>query len=379
MCHTFLPGYRAGGPIRSISNLLEELSGDFAFKVVTRERDLAGDAPYPGIEPDRWSRRGAIDVLYLSPPKLGTRRMIREIGGIEFDLIYLNSFFSFRFSILPLVMLRLGLIPSKPVVLAPRGEFSPGALGIRGWKKRLFIFLASLIRLHRRITWHATSPDEIDDIRRVFGQGATVVGAPNLVRPIRPEPKRARREKQPGTLTIAFLSRISPKKNLDFALKTLRGVGAAVTLDICGPVCDRGYWRKCRKIIASLPENIKVLYHGELPYPETREFLSRRDIFYLPTRGENFGHAVWEALSAGCPALVSDLTPWRGLEEKGAGWDLPLARPDLFEAVLRRAAAMNDTELEEWSRRAGDFAREFETDGRTAEKSRQLFLGALIQ
>lgn len=60
---------------------------------------------------------------------------------------------------------RLGLLPLVPVILAPRGEFSPGALGLKAWKKRPYIELTRMIGLHRGITWQASSEREAGDIR----------------------------------------------------------------------------------------------------------------------------------------------------------------------------------------------------------------------
>ena len=49
-CDYYLPGYKAGGPVRSISQLVGALGKEFSFKVVTRDRDLGDDDSYPGIE-----------------------------------------------------------------------------------------------------------------------------------------------------------------------------------------------------------------------------------------------------------------------------------------------------------------------------------------
>ncbi len=40
----------------------------------------------------------------------------------------------------------------------------------------------------------------------------------------------------------------------------------------------------------------------------------------LQTLGENYGHVIIEALSAGCPCIISDSTPWKSLEESGIGF-----------------------------------------------------------
>ena len=68
------------------------------------------------------------------------------------------------------------------------------------------------------------------------------------------------------------------------------------------------------------------------------------DLFLLPTRGENFGHAIFDALEVGLPVLISDQTPWRELEQIGAGWSLSLADPDRFAAAIDRMAALGPGE-----------------------------------
>lgn len=377
MCDYYLPGFRGGGPIRSVSNLLEALKGDFDFKVVTRDRDLTSAAPYRGVALNRWNRVGAAEVLYLSPKNLRSRGLARHLNRIDYDLLYLNGFFTFRFSILPLLLLRSGAVARKPVILAPRGEFSPGALGIKAYKKRLFLAAARAAGLYRGLTWQASGEGERKDIKREWGGRARTVIAPNLVRAGRENQERPFREKKPGTLRIVYFSRITPKKNLDFALHTLHDLPGAVTFDIGGPRDDRRYWTRCRETISSLPSNIKVVYHGDIAPKHGAERLKDSHLFYLPTRGENFGHAIWEALLAGCPVLISDCTPWRNLEDRSVGWDLPLEEPEAFKRVLHRMVEMDEGEFNRLSRRAREFALQIGSESSAVEKNRELFIAAL--
>jgi glycosyltransferase involved in cell wall biosynthesis len=74
-------------------------------------------------------------------------------------------------------------------------------------------------------------------------------------------------------------------------------------------------------------------------------------MLFLPTTGENFGHAIFEALSCAVPVLISDTTPWRGLAAIRAGWDLPLQDPTAFAAVIDAYLAMS--EAERWQLQRG--------------------------
>jgi glycosyltransferase involved in cell wall biosynthesis len=122
-----------------------------------------------------------------------------------------------------------------------------------------------------------------------------------------------------------FISRISPKKNLLFALRMLQSVLGDISFDIYGPIEDARYWNRCEKAIGTLPPNVRVKYMGMVEHEKVGEVFAEHDLFLFPTLGENYGHVICEALSAGCPVLISDQTPWRHLQEEGAGWDIPLA------------------------------------------------------
>ncbi len=335
----YLPGYKSGGPVRTIANLVEVLGGEFDFRIVTSDRDATETEPYPGIGPG-WNDVGKAKVLYLAPNRRGLRAVARILRATPHDTLYLNSLLDPDFSLKPLLAQKLGLAPRTRCVIAPRGECADAALQLKAVKKRLFLFAASLCRLHRGVVWQASAPHEETDLRRVLGNGITTRIAPNLPAmpaAAMPEPGRA----DGDALRICFLSRVSPMKNLTFALEVLRGVGIPVRFDIYGPVRDASYWRRCSALLQELPRDVEAQYRGSVEHAQVAAVLAQYDLFFLPTLGENFGHVIFEALSAGTPVLISDRTPWRGLEAAGAGWDLPLDRPDLFRDRIRALAGLD--------------------------------------
>ena len=50
----YLPGYRAGGPIRTLANMVDRLSDDFAFRIITQDRDAGEREPYADVARDSW-------------------------------------------------------------------------------------------------------------------------------------------------------------------------------------------------------------------------------------------------------------------------------------------------------------------------------------
>ena len=370
----YLPGYKAGGPIRTLANMVDRLGNEFKFKIITADRDFDDTKPYPEIKLDGWNNVGKTDVFYISQKKRSLRDFRKLLCSTEYDILYLNSFFSPHFTIKLLLLRRLRLIPDRPLVIAPRGEFSPGALGLKSLKKRVYITAAKAFGLYKGAVWQASSEHEEADIRRWFGNDARVVIAPNLPPVISAaDGPVAVKEKTRGCLKIIFLSRISRKKNLDGALEMLKGLNGDVQFNIYGPMEDKVYWAECQKIISSLPENIEVQYCGSVEHNKVSTVMSEHDIFLFPTLGENFGHVILEALCAGCPILISDQTPWRDLEEKGVGWDLPLDQPELFRKVLQRGVDMNDEEYVKWSERTRKYGLGVIKDDGVVEQNRRLF------
>lgn len=374
----FPPGYKFGGPGRSVYNLVNTLRRDFDFSIVTSDRDIGDNAAYPNIPADQWIDAFGVRLRYCSPERMNLRFAEKLVRETPHDLLYLNSFFATRFAIAPLLARRLGVLPRVPTVVAPRGEFSDGALMLKHFKKRIYMEAGKTLGLFDGLNWHASSSLEMVDIKKAIGAAECDISiASNLAAPLadNPPPHLSR---EPGApLRVIFLSRISPKKNLVYALEVLSGIELPVSLSIIGPEEDAAYASQCRAIIARLPGTIKVEWIGSLPPEKVPQAMSDHDLFFLPTLGENFGHVIAEALGAGTPVLLSDTTPWRGLEKLGVGHDLPLSEMERFRDALRDAWHQNQSDAARMRHRAASYARERQRGGADVEANRDLFRRAL--
>lgn len=340
----YLPGYKFGGPVRSIANMIEALSDEFDFRVFTLDRDLGDEEPYPGVTPDRWNERENCRVFYCSPENLTASTILEVTRRTGPDTLYFNGLMNARFTIYPLLLRKLGLLDVPRVLLAPRGQLSSEALALKAWKKRSYLTLARLFGLFRDVEWHATSPEEEREIRGQIPGDPPVVRAPNF-RVRGPEEPFRGRPKKPGRLDAVFLSRIDPKKNLHYALELLGGLQGDVTFDVYGPVDDAAYRDRCRAIAENLASNVQVKFAGPVAPDAVLKVLSRYHLFFFPTRNENHGHVIDEALRAGCPVLISDRTPFGDLEDRGAGWVVDLDAAGSFRDRLRRMLALDDEDF----------------------------------
>lgn len=366
----YLPGFRAGGPVRAISNTIARLASAADFFVVTRDHDADG-SKYGDVEAGRWTESPAGRVLYA--PRLTPALLQRCVADTGCDVIWLNSFFS-RGSIGVLASRRLGRI-RRPVLLAPRGEFSPGALALKRYRKAIVMRLLRWTGCLASIHWLASSTVERDDIADTMG-ASPITCVPESIADV-PAADGPWPAKSPRRLRAVFAGRIAATKNLLFLLEALERCGDGdIDLDIVGPLEDPDYWARCGTVMQRLPANVSVKYRGETAHRDLQRRLSTYDVMILPTLGENFGHIIVEAWAAGCPVLVSDRTPWRQLRSSGLGWDVPLDQQAWIGAIRECLDLGADAHLM-MRRRSREHARRVWQDGAAGDASlRRLFEGA---
>jgi glycosyltransferase involved in cell wall biosynthesis len=233
-------------------------------------------------------------------------------------------------------------VQTERVLIAPRGELARSALVVNSAKKRLAGALLRTLGLPRNVIWHATSAHEVADIKRFMrGRHVDVVEQPSTG-PI-PAPDIGL-SPDGGVLRLIQVGRIVPIKNLLLTLRALALVKAPVALRIVGSIENPGYWRQCETVLQSLPSNVTVSRDGHLTSEDVRLALVDSDAMILPTRGENFGHAIAESLAIGCPVLIPPTTMWTDMVRQGAGRLIDVDSPELVATALEAQANMTPEE-----------------------------------
>jgi glycosyltransferase involved in cell wall biosynthesis len=366
----YAPGYRAGGPIQSLVNLTSALS-EFDFFIVTSDTDHHSETPYTEVQANRWSTyREHIQVCYLSADKITRTDFERLLNEVRPDTIYLNSLFSPRFTLLPLRMLR-----QKPndcsVIVAPRGMLKSSALKEKATKKKVFLILAKILGWYKDIHWHATNAAEADEIRRHMGGNPAIWIADNLSSA--PIETLALKQKKSGQLNLLCLARISPEKGIEEALKFLEGKdwNGQLAVDLIGAQQSPPFLNRCQEIANGLT-GVNCRFLGEMHPSEVAKRWKDYHFLYLPTRGENFGHAIAESFNHGTPVIISDQTPWRNLEERGVGWDLPLQTKE-FGDIVQHCVEMDQSAYDAMAHRAWSYAQEIGQKLDRLQSTRELF------
>ena len=314
----YLPGYKDGGPVRSIKNLTDRLGKEYEFYILTTDRDHGDTQSYLVSYPELklqvrgWNGIGNAKVYYVEPG--GFDQQTVKICAEHMDMIYMCGCFN-DYARTTLWLKKKGEINCK-VVIASMGLFSPGAFRIKYPKKKTYTMLLRWLGYFRDVEWSATDEKEVADIRRQIGKNAICHLAEDL--PRKPEKIIHETTTDKGSLKVIFLSRISKKKNLLLCARILQGITEGnIIFDIYGNKEDLDYWKECERELQKLPDNIVWSYKGEADAERVVNIFSEYDVFLFPTMAENYGHVIFEAMAGGCVPIISDKTPWDSEKTKG--------------------------------------------------------------
>lgn len=369
ICNYYLPGFKSGGSLRTIVNTVERLQDKFEFSIITLGHD-GDNVQYETVKIDEWNETENAKVFYLSKKESTFSKLRELITKAAPQIIYINSFFA-TLSIYTLLLRRLALIPKNTVILAPEGELADSALKLKPAKKKAFLRAAKILDLHRNLIWKTTSDTEKSEAEKIKGGGGQIFIAPNL--PAKDFSfdyrQNSKLVKKTGEAKMIFLSRYMKIKNFNWLLKLLTKVEGSLIIDVYGTIEDKNYWREGLEIIKKLPPNIAIKYCGAVRHEEVVKTMFEYQFFILPTTGENFGHVLIEALAAGCPVITSDRTPWRKLEAKKIGWDIPLENPQKWIDIINECIRLDDKSYSNLSGNARTFAAEWLNDPKIEEST----------
>ena len=357
----FLPGYKDGGPVRSIKNLVDRLGTEYEFHILTVDRDHGDTEPYPSIQYDTWNQVGNAKVWYVQPGGF-TNEVVSKLAA-EANLVYVCGCFN-DYARTVMALKKRDII-KVPVVIAAMGLFSPGAFRIKYLKKKAYVSLLRMLGFFRNVEWSATSEEEARDIRRQVGADAVCYLAEDL--PRRAVSLRRDLSSDVGQLRIIFLSRISRKKNLTYAADILKKWGEEhpdcnVFFDVYGNKEDPIYVKECENRLEVLPQNVKYKYCGLADAEKVIETFAKYDMFLFPTLGENYGHVIFEAMAGGCIPLISDQTPWTDEKLGGNGKVISNDCIDDWVETIQSYVEMENADLIERALQCISFAEKYKAD-----------------
>lgn len=330
----YLPGYKDGGPVRSILNLSEWMGDEYDIRIMCLDRDHGDAEPYKDIVIDDWNEVGKAKVYYTSKHSIET---IEKLAN-ESDIVYSCGPYN-DYAIAAMRLKRTGKM-KPPLVIASMGSFSPDAFAIKGMKKRLFVTAMKLAGMFKNVVWSVTSDREEEELKAIVGMDAKCIIASDLARKGTTKHINVKKD---NSLKMLFLSRISRKKNLIVVPSILEKIkpDVDIAIDIYGIAEDSEYLDECLNEFKKLPSNIKWEYRGEIDSEGVPAIFAEYDAFLFPTLGENYGHVIAESLAAGCIPIISDRTPWLDFDSNDCGYVCRLEDLTTFTDAIYELAKKN--------------------------------------
>jgi len=358
----FYPGFKAGGPIQSLVNLVLSMQHQYEFYVATTAYDIQTATPYPNVVCNKWvdtqlsPNALPVKVWYSSNVKPGYKELLHTIQTSGCTTIYINGFYT-NYFLFPLLYLKLEKLKNIDCIVAPRGMLQKGALSVKPFQKKIYFTVIKCLGILKFVRYHATNEEEKQDIQNMFGEKTSINVATNIPKP--PFEKYRQSTKKNDELRLVFLSLITEKKNLLLLLQYLQSYSNTIVLDIYGPVKDKAYWQQCLQAIQALPKNIQANYKGDAEPHTVQNIFTGYDAMILLTKGENFGHAIYESLSVGTPVIISHFTPWNNLQEKKAGWNIDINKKEELLTTLYQLSKMTLQEHNDYSNNAWQVAKDY--------------------
>jgi glycosyltransferase involved in cell wall biosynthesis len=323
------PAY-GGPPVSATNSVVAALELGIPTDVVVTVRDEAVSRSAQATE--RMRRAGARVYTFEVWPEIASRwapspalmRWIRR-SLANYDVIHVHSVWT-----LPsLYALAIRRHPGQAFVLTPHEALTDfdQRVGLNVQVKRR---LRDLVLRSIDQVIFSSELEQRDSHAGALGVASSVIYHPV---PSDREPRRDRRV-PPGSvreLTLGYLGRLHPKKNVGLLIQAAGAIGCK--LIIAGDA-EPSYVKQLTLTAESQADPSRIQFIGFLDRSQHQSFYDSIDLAAMPSQYECFGMSAAEALIAGVPVLVSESTGVAELITRhGGGIVIRPERGDIIRAI----------------------------------------------
>ncbi len=297
----YKPAFIYGGPIASVSKLCEsqQRAGAQVTVITTNANGKTSDLE---VDTRNFVMVDGVRVRYFDSITNDNTFVSFKLWRYlytrcrDYDIIHIHTWWNF----LVLGAVLICRVRKTKVVLSPRGMLSEYIFNSTnsGIKKGLHrLFGRSLLKT---TIFNATSKQEFDECK------ALIPGWPGFVLPnVIDLPAIEINKPHKEIFTLSFLSRIDPKKGLEFVFEAMAMLRFPVRFRIAGKG-EESYILELKALTEKLGIADKVEWIGWMGQEQKFAELMQVDLFVLASYNENFANVVIEALYAGTPVLISE-------------------------------------------------------------------------
>lgn len=310
--------------VRCVIDLVNALSANIANVRILYHGDL-----------DAGELSGSVHCVRISPSGfLSSRDFAAEIAEhVDWaDVVHLHQTWLWQNP----VFARVAREHGTATVLSPHGMLDDWSLAQKRLKKKVFLLAFRKFFRHQVDCFHCTSFEEQRQVKENLGiplhKSVTI---PLFVDPEAMKSRRDNRDYSRESVDfktnervrtdvpakILFLSRLHPKKGLEFlidAVAELINLKVNVELIVAGPG-DAQYIADLEARVAALGLTPFVRFLGMIQGEAKLCLMEEADVFVLPTFQENFGLVLIEAMCLGVPTITTRGTDiWKELRDAGA-------------------------------------------------------------
>lgn len=315
---SYLPAYRYGGPIQSVHGICRSLSErGHDVHVFTTNINGTGTLDVPLGTPvgldgvNVWY----FPVLYRRlcwAPSM-TSVLKRNMPG--YDLVHLHSIFLWP----TWAAARSSRQAGVPYIISPRGMFVRNLVRKKSRiVKTAWISVIERHNLEKASAIHATSTREAVEAKKFAFKLPEIAIIPNGIEIDDADLKEDSLPERIHGDYILFVGRVSWEKGLDRLIKAL-AYFPSLALVIAGND-DTGYRVALQTVAEKCGVASRIRFIGPV-YGSAKFELMRHALFLvLPSYSESFGNVVLEAMTVGCPVVVtSDVGAADIVRASGAG------------------------------------------------------------
>ena len=324
-------GLKSGGPTTCTYTLLKGL----------QEQGVSADLlTFDAEDNDEIISRESFMKILTPPknPRFGYSKELKEWleKHSDYDLYHTNALWQYASHAAAVYSHK----HNKPYVISAHGMLYPEGLKKSKWFKKVALALFQKKDLNKATAFHATSDKEMMYLR-AFGLTQPIAVIPNAidVNAFR----KSNSESKSNHRKIGFLGRLAPIKNLELLIEAWaksKATTRAAELVIIGDG-DEAYVDELKTVIKSQDID-NIIFTGFLSGKAQEDVMQQLSYLVLPSKSENFGMVVPEALAREIPVIASKGTPWEELNTHHCGWwvDNDLAS---LSAALDKALIMNES------------------------------------